>query len=130
MVVFSLGRVPQEVHPDLGRREDEPTVKTSANKFFRTDLEERLRGRRITHVVVLGTAANGAVLYTSFAACARGLTVVVPEDAISSRTPLATQLARWRLLNQPGFANEQNAPLRSEAVTFSRTDLIAFGPRG
>lgn len=123
-LVFSLGRAPQVVHHDLGRRDSEPTVKTSANKFFDTDLEERLSG--LSHVVVLGTSANGAVLYTSFAACARGLTVVVPEDAISSRTPLATQLARWQLLNQPGFTNAQNAALRPQAVTLSRTDLITF----
>jgi len=128
-VVFSLGRAPQEVHTDLGRRDNEPTVKSSANKFFRTDLEERLRGLRITHAVVLGTAANGAVLYTSFAACALGLTVVVPEDAISSRTVVATQIARWQLLNQPGFMNERNTALRPQAVTLSRTDLISFASR-
>ncbi|HJW47789.1 MAG TPA: isochorismatase family cysteine hydrolase [Candidatus Limnocylindria bacterium] len=125
-VMFSLGRAPQEVHPDLGRRDDEPIVKSSANKFFRTDLEERLRG--IHRVVVLGTAANGAVLYTSFAACALGLTVVVPEDAISSRTAIATQTARWQLLNQPGFMNERNTALQPQAVTLSRTDLISFAP--
>ena len=129
-VVFSLGRAPQEVHPGLGRRDDEPTVRTSANKFFRTDLEERLLSSRTTHVVVLGTAANGAVLYTSFAACARGLTVVVPLDAVSSRTAVATGVALWQLLNQPGFANAENAALRPQAVTLSRTDLITFASRG
>jgi nicotinamidase-related amidase len=66
------------------------------------------------------------VLYTSFAACALGLTVVVPEDAISSRTAIATQTARWQLLNQPGFMNERNTALRPQAVTLSQTDLISF----
>jgi len=123
-VIFSLGRAPQEVYPDLGRRDDEPIVKSSADKFFQTDLEQRLQG--VTHLVVAGTAANGAVVYTSFAACARGLGVVVPEDGISSRQPIATWVARWQLLNQPGFANAQNTPLQAKAVTLSRTDLISF----
>src|SRR5712692_1924235 len=126
-IVFSLGRAPQEIVADLGRRDDEPIVKSSADKFFQTDLEQRLQG--VTHAVVVGTAANGAVIYTSFAACARGLGVVVPEDGISSRQPIATWVARWQLLNQPGFANAQNAPLQAKAVTLSRTDLISLVKR-
>ena len=123
-VLFSIGRVPQSVHPELARRDGEPVVQSSADKFFRTDLERLLEGR--THIVVLGTAANGAVLYTSFAACARGFTVVVAVDGISSRTELATAVATWQLLNQPGFVNSENAPLADELVTLSRTDLIRF----
>jgi nicotinamidase-related amidase len=123
-VVFALGRAPQEVYPDLGRRDDEPIVKSSADKFFQTDLEERIKGA--TQVVIVGTAANGAVLYTAFGACARGLAVVVAEDGISSRQPIATWVARYQLLNQPGFVNAQNAPLQAKAVTLSRSDLISF----
>jgi hypothetical protein len=55
--------------------------------------------------------------------------VVVPEDGISSRQPIATWVARWQLLNQPGFANAQNAPLQAKAVTLSRTDLISLVKR-
>ena len=123
-VIFALGRAPQEVFADLGRRESEPIVKSSADKFFQTDLEQHLQG--ITHVVINGTAANGAVLYTAFGACARGLTVVVPEDGMSSRQPIATWVAKYQLLNQPGFVNAQNAPLQAKAVTISRTDLVSF----
>ena len=128
-VVFSLGRAAeQKVFADLAPRDDEPVVRSSADKWFNTNLEERLAG--ITTVVVTGTAANGAVLYTSFGACARGLTVVVAEDGISSRDALATWVARYQLLNQPGFANAANAPLAPKAVTLSRTDLIAFKVSG
>ena len=77
----------------------------------------------------MGTAANGAVLYTAFGACARGLSVVVAEDGISSRDPFATYLARYQLLNQPGFVNAQNVPLQPKAVTLSRSDLISFGAK-
>ena len=84
----------------------------------------------MTHAIVVGTAANGAVLYTAFAANARGLTVVVAEDGISSRDPFATYLARYQVLSQPGFPNQQNVPLQPKAVTLSRSDLISFGSSG
>lgn len=128
-VVFSLGRAAgQSVLAELEPRPDDPVVRSSADKFFNTDLAERLEG--VTQAVAVGTAANGAVLYTSFAACARGMAVVVAEDCISSRDPFATWLARYQLLNQPGFANAQNAPLQAKAVTLSRSDLIRFSPKG
>ncbi|HEY6960202.1 MAG TPA: isochorismatase family protein [Candidatus Limnocylindria bacterium] len=123
-VIFSLGRAPQEVVPELGRRENESIVKSSADKFFQTDLDQQLQG--ITHAVIVGTAANGAVLYTAFGACSRGIAVVVPEDGMSSRQPIATWVAKYQLLNQPGFTNAQNTPLQAKAVTISRTDLISF----
>ena len=66
------------------------------------------------------------MLYTSFGACARGLTVVVAEDGISSREAFATYVARWQLLNQPGLANAGNVPLQPKAVTLSRSDLVTF----
>jgi len=125
-VVFSLGRAAeQKVFPDLDPKADDPVVRSSADKFFNTDLAERLQG--IQQAVVVGTAANGAVVYTSFGCCARGITVVVAEDGISARDPFSTWVARYQLLDQPGFPNKQNEPLKAKAVTLSRTDLITFG---
>ncbi len=129
LVIFSLGRAAeQKVYSELGPRDDDPVVRTSADKFFNTDLDKRLEGR--TAAVIVGTAANGAVLYTAFGACARGLLVVVPEDGISSRDPLATYVARYQLLNQPGFVNAANTPLAPKAVTLSRSDLVTFAKGG
>ena len=123
-VVFALGRAAeQKVWPDLAPRDDEGIVRSSADKFFNTDLEQRIAGMKT--VVIVGTAANGAVLYTGFGACARGLSVIVAEDGISSREALATWLARWQILNQPGFANAANA-VGPKLATLSRTDLISF----
>lgn len=127
-VIFTLGRAAEhKLFADLAAREDEPVVRSSADKFFGTDLAERLAG--IGTVVVVGTAANGAVLYTSFGACARGFSVIVAEDGISSREPLATWFARWQLLNQPGFTNAVNA-VGPKLATLSRTDLVTFTGAG
>jgi len=77
--------------------------------------------------VIVGSAANGAVLYTAFGANLRGYTVVVAVDGISSGPDFDTFLAEYQLLNQPGFANPTNEQLRPNAVTLSRSDLISFG---
>jgi len=123
-VVFSLGRAPQVVLADLDPRPDEPVVRSGADKFFRTDLEQHLRGR--SFALMAGTSSNGSIVYTALACCARGITVVVAEDAISSKRQMAHWVARWQLLNQPGYPNETNAPLAPNAVTLSRTDLVTF----
>ncbi len=112
--------------PDVAPLPAEPIVMSSAYKFYNTDLEDILASRGITTAVVLGFAANGAVLYTSFGANQRGVTVVVAEDAISAAQDFFVFLTRHQLLNQPGFSNPQNEPLRERAVTLSRTNLITF----
>jgi nicotinamidase-related amidase len=112
--------------PEVAPQSDEPTVAARANKFVDTNLEELLKQRNATTLVIVGTAANGAVLYTAFHANVRGFTVVVAEDGISSFTPFNTFLTRHQLLNQPGISNATNKPLAEKAVTLSRTDLITF----
>jgi nicotinamidase-related amidase len=112
--------------PEVAPLPDEPIVASSADKFFNTPLDDLLRSRGIRTAVVVGFAANGAVLYTSFGANTRGYTVVVAEDGISAAEEFGVLVTRWQLLNQPGFSNPGNEPLRERAVTLSRTDLISF----
>ena len=59
---------------------------------------------------------------TSFAANQRGYTVAVAEDGISADTDFQVFYARYHLLLQ----NLDNTPLRSRAVTLTRTDLVTF----
>ena len=126
-VIFSLGRAPQTVLAALDRRAAEPVVRSGADKFFRTELEQHLRG--CSFALMAGTSSNGSIVYTALACCARGITVVVAEDAISSKRPLAYFVARWQLLNQPGYPNETNTPLAPSAVTLSRSDLVTLTRR-
>jgi nicotinamidase-related amidase len=126
-VVYSNTTAPgTTIMTEVAPRPDDPVVTSSADKFFNTQLDEILRNRGIRTAVVVGTAANGAVLYTSFGANTRGYTVVVAEDGISAPDDFAVLLTRYQLLNQPGFGNPDNEPLRERAVTLSRTDLISF----
>ncbi|HEV8534364.1 MAG TPA: isochorismatase family protein [Candidatus Limnocylindria bacterium] len=115
--------------PEVAPQSGEPKVTGRADKFFGTDLEKILKDKGIQTVVVVGSAAHGAVLYTTFGANARGFTAVVADDGISvgPGEELGLTIARWQVLRQPGFTNPDNKPLEKGRVTLSRSDLIGFG---
>lgn len=125
-VVYSTATAPSPFMAGIAPLGHEPQVSSSANKYFRTDLEEILTGMGVDTLVIVGSAANGAVMYTTFASNTRGYTVVVAEDGISATTDFDVFLTRYQLLNQPGPSNPQNNPLMAGRVTLSRTDLITF----
>ena len=72
-----------EVLSEVAPQEGEPIFSARADKFFNTDLDQTLKQHGIQTLVLVGSAANGAVLYTSFGANERGYTVVVATDGIS-----------------------------------------------
>jgi nicotinamidase-related amidase len=128
LVVYSQTPTPgTQVRPEVAPLPGDPQVKGHADKFFGTDLEQVLKSHGIKTVVVVGSASNGAVLYTTFGANLRGYTAVVAEDGISAANPFANLLTEWQLLNEPGYANPKNTPLAADKVTLSRGDLISFG---
>jgi nicotinamidase-related amidase len=126
-VIYSLTTaagsvVRAEVAPQPG----DASVTGRADKFFGTTLDQILKDKGVENAVVVGSAANGAVLYTTFQLNLRGYTVVVAQDGISAEPEFPITLTRWQLLNQPGFTNADNKPLSKGMVTLSTTDLITF----
>ncbi|HTE86366.1 MAG TPA: isochorismatase family protein [Dehalococcoidia bacterium] len=117
------GTLRSEVVPDPA---DVNMLTSGADKFFNTTLDDTLKQLGASTLVLVGTGSNGAILYTAFGAAVRGYTVVVAEDGISASTDFATYASEWQLLNEPGAANAQNAPLQPKAATLSRTDLITY----
>lgn len=105
-----------DILPGLTPRPGEPVVSSGVDKFFRTDLEDILTARGVRAVIVIGTAANGAVLHTATGAALRGLQVIVPVDGMSGDL-YAEQYTAWHLLNAPGT--------RSAAI-LTRTELVDF----
>jgi nicotinamidase-related amidase len=97
--------------------DNEPIVKSGANKFYRTDLEKILKDKGITTVIVTGTAAHGAVLNTAAAAALMGFKVILPVDAMSA-DPYAEQYTAWHLANAPGGIGPN--------VTLTKIDMIKF----
>jgi nicotinamidase-related amidase len=111
---------------DIAPQPGEATVTGRADKFYGTNLEQILKDKAVETAVVVGSAANGAVLYTTFGLGLRGITVVVAQDGISGDPEFTETLTRWQLLNEPGFANPNNMPLDKGHVTLSTTDKITF----
>ena len=118
-VVYSVaGKFgPADIAKDVAPTGNEPSVKSHADKFLHTDLEKILKDKGIQTVIVTGTAANGAVLYTGSGAALRGFKVIVPIDGLSAKNPYAEQLTVWQLAHGPGFGKQ---------VTITRSDMIKF----
>jgi nicotinamidase-related amidase len=106
-----------DIAKDVAPAASDPTVKSKADKFMNTDLEKILKDKGIQTVIVTGTAANGAVLYTGSGAALRGLKVIVPVDGLSANDLYAEQLTVWQLAHGPGFGGQ---------VTITKSDMIKF----
>lgn len=102
-VIYSLvnGAVPADVASDVAPLGAEPVVTSSANKFNKTDLEKILTDKNIKTVIVVGTTAQGAVLYTASQAAFLGFKVIVPVEGSSAESLYAEQATIWTLANAP-----------------------------
>jgi nicotinamidase-related amidase len=116
-VIYSLsaGATPADIASDLAPRAGEPVVTSGPDKFMGTDLEKILKEKGIQTVIVTGTAAHGAVLYTASGAALRGMQVVLPVDGMSAENTYAEQYTAWHL---------GNAPRVSAKVILTKIDLL------
>jgi nicotinamidase-related amidase len=106
-----------DIAPQVAPKEGEPVVSSVANKFIRTDLDKILKERGVTTVIVAGTTAQGAVLFTASEAAFLGYKVIVPVDGASAENTYAEQATAWTLATAPGVW--QN-------TTMTRFDMIGF----
>jgi nicotinamidase-related amidase len=95
------------------------------DRFYKTDLDQTLRAKGITTLILAGWKVSGSVTYTSVGATLRGYTVVVPIDASLDATDYEIAIGLYQILHQHS-ANAENEPLKARASTLSRTDLITF----
>jgi nicotinamidase-related amidase len=118
-VVYSIiaNSTTADVIKDVAPEAGEPHVQSGPDKFFRTDLEKILKDKGITTVIVTGTAANGAVLFTAAGAALRGLNVIVPVDGMSSADAYADLTTAWTFTNAPSV---------SAKTTLTKSDMIKF----
>jgi len=119
-VVYSVSgqASPANIMPDLVPASGEPWVRASVDKFLGTDLEKILKDKGIRTVIVTGTAAHGAVLYTGSEAALRGMTVIVPVDGMSSEDLFYEQATAWLLAKGTGGIGPK--------VTLTKIDMIKF----
>ena len=117
LVIYSLAGtatvadVLKEVAP-LGT---EPVVRSRSDKFIGTDLEKILKEKGIKTVIVVGSAAHGAVLYTASGAALRGYQVIIPVDGMSAENSYFEQYTAYQLANIPGVGQQ---------VTLTKVDMI------
>ncbi len=111
-----------EVAPQKG---DVTFVSYGQDRFFKTDLDQTLKAKGVTTLILAGWKISGSVLYTSVGATLHGYTVVIPVDASLGPTDYEEVIGRYQVLNQ-NAANPTNQPLKEKTSTLSRTDLITF----
>jgi nicotinamidase-related amidase len=95
------------------------------DRFFATELDQVLKEKGITTIILTGWKISGSLLYTSVAATLRGYTVVIPLDTTSGPSDYEIAIGTYAILNQSA-ANATNEPLKPKTATLSRSDLIAF----
>jgi nicotinamidase-related amidase len=106
-----------DVLPDVAAQPDEQHVLSGPDKFRNTELEKMLKDKGITTVITVGTAANGAVLYTASGAIFRGMSAVVPVDGMSSIEAYADLSTVQTFMS---------APFVSAKTTLTRSGMIKF----
>ena len=106
-----------DILPDLAPKGDEPVVSSGVDKFRNTELEKILRDKGIQHVIAIGTAAHGAVMYTASGAVLRGMKVILPVDGMSANDAFPEQYVAWHMTN---------APVIGPNVTLTKFDLLKF----
>ena len=118
-VVYSLtpGKTDKDVVDQVAPKSNEPSVTAHADKFIGTDLEKILKDRGITTVIIAGTTAEGAVLYTASHAAFLGFKVVVPVDGSTAGNPFAELATNWILAHAPAVGAE---------TTLTRFDMIGW----
>ena len=112
----------KEVAPAPG---DIRITNTAQDRFYNTDLDKELKTKGIKTLIMVGWKISGSVTYTSVGAMAHDYTVVIPIDTTSAGSDYETTIGFYNVLNS-GNANLPNQPLKPNAVTLTRTDMITF----
>jgi nicotinamidase-related amidase len=107
----------EDIVASVGPKPGEPILRGRGDKFSGNDLEKMLKDKGIDTVIVMGTSANSAVLYTVFGAVQRGFTPVVPIDTMPADTAYQEQFTIWQIAN--GSQLDEHAKL-------TRTDILKF----
>jgi nicotinamidase-related amidase len=120
LVVYSIIPDPATIGdtlPEVAPTSKEPFVKSGVDKFYKTNLEQILKDKNIQTVITVGTAANGAVMYTASAAVLHGFNVIVPVDGVSAENTYIEQYVTY---------NFTSAPIVSSKVTLTSIDKLKF----
>ena len=118
-VIYSLfpGPVIGDTLPEVAPKGNEPVVTSFLNKFEATDLDKILKDKGIKTVVLVGTAVNGAILYTGTSAFFHGYRTIIAVDGVSGNSPYIEQYSVYNFVS---------APVMGGKVILTRIDMIKF----
>jgi nicotinamidase-related amidase len=122
-VIYSLPIIPPpgvvvgDTLPEVAPKGNDPVVHTFFDKFNDTDLDKILKEKGIKTVIIVGTVANGAVLYTGTSAFTHGYQTIISVDGISGRSPYIDQYVVYQFVA---------APVLGGKVILTRSDMIKF----
>src|SRR4029434_5378175 len=112
--------------PEVAPAPGDPVVKSvGQERFYSTALHRMLQPTQINTLALTAWKVSGSVVDTSVGATLRGYTVVVPTDASLAATDYEVAIGQFQILNQ-NSANATNEPLKPNASTLSRADMIVF----
>lgn len=114
-----------DILPEVARKESEPLVTAFLDKFMLTNkdgshdtgLDKMLKDKGIKTLIVVGSAANGAVLYTATSAFFHGYQTIIPVDGMSGRSPYVEQEVVYNFVSVPVMGGK---------VILTRIDTIKF----
>jgi len=108
-----------DVVEGLTPKEGEWVVQRGPDKFLGSPLEQRLKERGITTVIVTGTSAQGVGIGVGSGAAQRGYKVVVPVDGLASEEAFNELYAAYHLA-------KGGPVIVTEKVTLTRSNMIKF----
>lgn len=121
MVVYTGTTIPPsekaDIVPSVAPTDNEPFVKSVLDKFLNTDLEKLLKDKGITTLILVGQAAQGAVITTGSEAAQRGFNIIVPVDGVAAQEDFYEGYTVWHL---------SHAPLLERRTTLTSSDMITF----
>jgi len=106
-----------DILPEVAPKVNEPVIMGELDKFEGSDLDKILKDHGITTVIVNGTSAQGAIMYTGSSAALHGYKVIAPVDGVSAENAYTEQYVAYNFLHAPVIAGK---------VTLTSYGMIKF----
>jgi nicotinamidase-related amidase len=117
-VIFTSGPTKAPNTKEVPPLDSEPMLAGPPNKFDgANELDKLLKDHGIKNLILMGTAPNGALLFTAYGAAVHGYKVIVPVDTMPGSSPYAEASSIWGVGHDPTVAN---------ASTLTTVDMITF----
>jgi nicotinamidase-related amidase len=121
LVAYSLPGGGSIMDPSIAPHDGEVVEQKQGgpDKFLGSDLDQRLKARGVTTVILAGTSAQGVGIGTGSAAAQRGYKVIYPVDLVASESAFRELYAAWHM-------GGGGPPVTTKWVTVTRSDMIKF----